>query len=92
MSLLLFFALNLVLMAALFAYGVYQFMQVEEKRKGRRVLAEANLDARELQALVQAERQEEALARLMAAADVDRYTAEAALKQLEACTAENAAS
>lgn len=82
MSLLLFFALNLVLMAALFAYGVYQFMQVEEKRKGRRILAEANLDARELQALVQAERHEEALARLMGAADVDRFTAEAALAEL----------
>ncbi len=92
MSLLLFFALNLVLMAALFAYGVYQFMQVEEKRKGRRILAEANLDARELQELVQAERHEEALARLMGAADVDRYTAEAALKQLEALSTEKTAS
>lgn len=83
MGLLLFFVFNLVLMATLFAFGVYQFMQVEEKRKGRRLLAEANLDAAELRALVRAERHEEALTRLMTAADVDRFTAESALAQLQ---------
>lgn len=83
MSLLLFFALNLVLMATLFVFGVYQFMQVEEKRKRRRLLADANLNESELQALVQAERHEEALTRLMSAGDFDRFTAEAALAQLK---------
>ena len=83
MSILLFFVFNLILMATLFAFGVYQFMQVEEKRKRRRLLADASLDAAELRALLQAERHDEALTRLMRAADVDFYTAESVLKQLE---------
>ena len=78
----LFIVLNLLLMAALFAFGVYQFMQVEEKRKRSRLLADAGIDAAELQALVQADRLDEARDRLMQAADVDQFTAESALERI----------
>ena len=77
-----FILVNLLLMGALFAFGVYQFMQVEAKRKCRRLLAEASLDAGELRDLIQAERYDEALSRLMRQAEVDRFTAEATLEQL----------
>ncbi len=79
----LFIVLNLLLMAALFAFGVYQFMQVEEKRKRSRLLADAGIDTAELQALVQADRLDEARDRLMNEADVDRFTAESAVAQLK---------
>ncbi|MCY3979731.1 MAG: hypothetical protein OXG23_16650 [Chloroflexi bacterium] len=78
----LFIVLNLLLMAALFAFGVYQFMQVEEKRKRSRLLADAGIDTAELQALVQADRLDEARDRLMQAADVDQFTAESALERI----------
>lgn len=78
----LFIVVNLLLMAALFAFGVYQFMQVEEKRKRRRLLTDAGIDAAELQALLDADKQVEARDRLMSAADVDRFSAESALAQL----------
>ncbi|MCY3797069.1 MAG: hypothetical protein OXG84_04645 [Chloroflexi bacterium] len=79
----LFIVLNLLLMAALFAFGLYQFMQVEEKRKRSRLLADAGIDTAELQALVQADRLDEARDRLMNEADVDRFTAESAVAQLK---------
>ena len=79
----LFIVVNLLLMAALFAFGVYQFMQVEEKRKRSRLLADAGIDTAELQALVQADRIDEARDRLMQAADVDQFTAESAVAQLK---------
>ncbi|MDE2635760.1 MAG: hypothetical protein OXI30_05295 [Chloroflexota bacterium] len=78
----LFIVLNLLLMAALFAFGVYQFMQVEEKRKRSRLLADAGIDTAELQALVQADRLDEARDRLMQVADVDQFTAESALERI----------
>jgi len=78
----LFILVNLLLMGALFAFGVYQFMQVEAKRKCRRLLAEASLDAGELRDLIHTERYDEALSRLMQQADVDRFTAEATLEHL----------
>lgn len=74
---------NLLLMGTLFAYGVYQFMQIEAKRKCRTLFAEASLDEKELSALINAERYDEALSRLMQRADVDRYSAESALAQLQ---------
>ncbi len=79
MTFLLFFILNLLLMAALFAYGFYQFMQVEEKRKRDRLFLNSELDAAEWRALREAP-MDEAVARLMDKADVDRYTAERALR------------
>ena len=79
----LFIVVNLLLMAALFAFGVYQFMQVEEKRKRSRLLADAGIDTAELQALVQTDRLDEARDRLMQAADVDQFTAESAVAQLK---------
>ncbi len=82
MFILVFIIVNLLLMAALFLVGVYQFMQVEEKRKRSKLLLDAGLEAAELQALLDADRYDEALNRLMTAADVDRYTAESALAQI----------
>ena len=79
----LFIVVNLLLMAGLFAFGVYQFMQVEEKRKRNRLLADGGIDTAELQALVQADRLDEARDRLMRATDVDRFTAESAVAQLK---------
>ncbi|MCY3780137.1 MAG: hypothetical protein OXG78_07510 [Chloroflexi bacterium] len=81
MTILVFFVFNLLLMGAVFLYGMYQFMQVEEKRKRRKLLAQAALDETELSALIQAERYDEALARLMRGAQVDRFSAESALEQ-----------
>jgi len=78
----LFILVNLLLMTTLFAFGVYQFLQVEEKRKRNKLLIDAGLDADELRALLSADRQDEAIIRLMRAADVDRFTAESALTQL----------
>ncbi len=82
MPLLILIGFNLLLMCALFAYGVYQFLQVEEKRKSRDVLLQGGMDAAELRALLGAGRQEEARRRLMQAADTDRFTAERALEAL----------
>lgn len=79
----LFIVLNLLLMAALFAYGMYQFMQVEEKRKRGKLLIDAGLDLAELQALLSADRHDEAVNRLMSAADVDRFTAESTLARMK---------
>ena len=73
--------INLLLMGAVFMYGMYQFMQVEEKRKRRDLLAHVALDEAELSALLQAQRYDEALSRLMQQADVDRFTAQSALEQ-----------
>ncbi len=81
MTILVFFIFNLLLMGAVFVYGMYQFMQVEEKRKRRDLLAQVDLDEAELSALLQAQRYDEALSRLMQQADVDRFTAQSALEQ-----------
>ncbi len=78
----LFIIVNLLLMGALFAFGMYQFMQVEEKRKRGRLLSDAGVDIAEMQALMGADKRDEAVSRLMRAADVDRFTAEAALAQI----------
>ena len=78
-----FILVNMLLMGTLFAVGVYQFMQIEAKRKCRKLLAEASLDEQEFSTLIQADRYEEALLRLMQRTDVDRYTAESALAQIQ---------
>ena len=77
-----FIVLNLLLMASLFAFGMYLFMQVEDKRKRGRLLTEAGVDISELQDLVGADRSDEAVSRLMRAADVDRFTAESTVARL----------
>ncbi len=79
----LFIVANLLLMSTLFAFGMYQFMQVEQKRKHSKLLLDARLDVAELQELALADRQDEAVHRLMSAADVDRFTAESAVAQLK---------
>ncbi len=82
MTALVFFIFNLLLMGGVFLYGMYQFMQVEEKRKRRDLLSQATLDEAELSALLRAQRYDEALASLMRQADVDRFTAQSALDLL----------
>ena len=79
----LFIVVNLLLMATLFAFGMYQFMQVEEKRKRSKLLLDAGLDITELQALVGANKHDEAVSRLMSAADVDRFTAESTVARIK---------
>lgn len=78
----LFIVVNLLLMTTLFAFGVYQFLQVEEKRKRSKLLIDAGLDADELRDLLGADRHDEAVIRLMRAADVDRFTAESTVARL----------
>ena len=85
MTIFLFFVINMLLMGAVFVYGMYQFMQVEEKRKRRKLLANLALDESELATLIHNERYDEALATLMQRADVDRYTAESALEHWRSC-------
>lgn len=91
MTLLLFIGCNVLLMSACLVVGMYQFMQVDDKRKRRLAdrlrpplaLADSELDLAELRELVSAERDDEARQRLMQAADVDRFTAESAIKGLK---------
>ncbi len=91
MDILLFISCNLLLMSAFFLAGMYQFMQVDDKRKRqpadrlRRPLSliDLELDAAEFQELVRAERYDEALQGLMKAADVDRFTAESVIEGLK---------
>ena len=83
MHLLLFIVINVMLMSGLFLFGVYLFMQVEEKRKRNQLLLDSRADVAELETLLSQDRYEEALQRLMSAAEVDRFTAESALKQLK---------
>ena len=83
MLLVLLIVINVALMTTLFLYGVYQFMQVEEKRKRNQLQLDSRTDIAELEALMSQDRYEEALQRLMSVADVDRYTAESALEQLK---------
>ena len=79
MTVLVFFVFNLLLMSAVFLYGMYQFMQVEEKRKRRDIFALAALDEAALSSLIKTEGYDKARARLMASANVDRFTAETVL-------------
>ena len=91
MDILLFISCNLLRMSAFFLVGIHQFMEVDDKRKGRSAgrlrrplsLRDPRLDAAELRELVRAERYDEALQRLMNAADVDRFTAESAIEGLK---------
>ena len=91
MTLLLLIGCNVLLMSAFFVVGMYQFMQIDDKRKRRPsdrlrpplALADLELDLAELRELVGAERDDEARQRLMQAADIDRFTAESAIKGLK---------
>ena len=83
MTLLIFLALNLLLMAGLFLAGVYFFLQVEDKGKRKKLrLLDSSVDLSELQAMLKAERRDEALQRLMQADGIDRFTAEKAIEGL----------
>ncbi len=83
MTLLIFLALNLLLMAGLFLVGVYLFLQVEDKRKRNKLrLLDSSVDMSELRAMLEAERHDEALQRLMQADNIDRFSAEKAIEGL----------
>ena len=82
MLLLLIIAFNLVLMAGLFLFGFYLFLQVEDKRKRKRLPLDDAVDVAELRLMLRADRYDEALQRLMQTAQVDRYTAASTLAQL----------
>ena len=84
MTLLIFLALNLLLMIGLFLVGVYLFLQVEDKRKRNKLrLLDSSVDMSELREMLRAERHDEALQRLMQADDIDRFTAESAIEGLK---------
>ena len=83
MQLIIIVGFNLVLMLSFFLIGVYLFMQVDEKGKRHPLLLDSQVDIAELDAMLQAKRYEDALQRLMQVAEVDRFTAETALAQLE---------
>ena len=83
MTLLVFIVVNLALMFGLFLVGVYLFMQIEEKRKRSKLLLDSSVDVGELRAMLLADRYDDALTRLMQAAEVDRFTAETALNELQ---------
>lgn len=83
MQLIIIVGFNLVLMLSFFLIGVYLFMQVDEKVKRHSLLLDSQVDFAELDAMLQAKRYEDALQRLMQVAEVDRFTAETALKQLQ---------
>ncbi len=83
MTLLIFLALNLLLMAGLFLAGVYFFLQVEDKGKRKKLrLLDSSVDLSELRAMLQADEHDEALQRLMQAEDIDRFSAEKAIEGL----------
>ncbi len=83
MPLLIFLALNLLLMAGLFLVGVYLFLQVEDKGKRSKLrLRDSSVDLSELRALLQADEHDKALRRLMQADGIDRFTAEKAIEAL----------
>ena len=83
MTLLIFLALNLLLMVGLFLVGVYLFLQVEDKRKRNKLrLLDSSVDMSELREMLRAERHDEALQCLMQADDIDRFTAESAIEML----------
>ena len=52
MLLVLLIVINVALMTTLFLYGVYQFMQVEEKRKRNQLQLDSGTDIAELEALL----------------------------------------
>ena len=83
MQLIILLGFNLVLMLSFFLIGVYLFMQVDEKGKRHSLLLDSQVDIAELDAMLQSNRYEDALQRLMQVTEVDRFTAEKALKQLQ---------
>jgi len=87
----LFIGFHVVMMSLFFVVGIYQFAQIDDKRKRDHVdrglqglpLDEIEIDESELRELVRAERYEEAINRLVAEADVDRFTAQSAIESLK---------
>lgn len=81
MALLIFLALNLLLMAGLLLAGLYLFLQVEDKAKRSKPRLNQSSVA-ELQALLQAQGHDEALQHLMQTDDMERFSAEQAIEAL----------
>lgn len=84
-------AVNVMMMSAFFLVGIYQFLQIEDKKKRRPVdrlrssimVSELIVDEVALRQLVRDERYVDAVQHLIDYADVDRFTAEAAIETLK---------
>jgi hypothetical protein len=91
MDIVLFIGFNMLLMSAFFLLGIYQFAQIEDKRKRRPVgrlrsavlVSELGINEAELRQLVRDEHYDDAIHRLITDADVDRFTAEVAIEALK---------
>lgn len=91
MSVLLLIGLNILLMIVCFAVGIYQFLQIEDKRKRRDSLrlrsgvriSEFEIDETEIRQLVRNEQYEQAVKHLMHHAEVDQFTALSAVEQIK---------
>ena len=86
-----FIGINLVIMSALFAVGIYLFLQIDDKQKrqpvdrlrGAVLVSEMDIDEVELRQLVRDERYTDAIQRLITEAEVDQFTAEATIEALK---------
>lgn len=91
MDVILFFGFHLVIMAIFFVFGIYQFAQIEDKRKRHHaptlrstlMIGELDIDESELRELVREERYEDAMQRLMSVAELDQFTAKSAIEILK---------
>lgn len=91
MSFLLLIGLNILLMVVCFAVGIYQFLQIQDKRKRqdqwhRRtggMIREFEIDETEIRQLVRNEQYEQAVKHLMHHAEVDQFTALSAVEQIK---------
>jgi len=91
MDVILFIGFHVVMMSIFFVVGIYQFAQIDDKRKRHHAerlrstlsIDELDIDEAELRELVRAERYDDAIDRLIAVAEVDRFTAQSAIETLK---------
>jgi hypothetical protein len=91
MDAILFIGFHVVMMTIFLVMGIYQFGQIEDKDKRRRVdrtrttipIAELDIDEAALRHLVRAEQYDNAVQQLMADADVDKFTAQSIVETLK---------
>ncbi len=91
MDAILFIGFHVVMMAVFFILGVYQFSQIDDTHKYKRIdrlrsalpISELDIDETELRELIRAERYTDARHRLMTVADVDKFTAQSIIDTLK---------
>lgn len=91
MDILVVIAINVIMMSALFVVGIYQFLQIEDKKKRRPMdrlrtsvmVAELDVDEVTIRRLVRDERYADAVQHLIDYAEVDRFTAQATVETLK---------